>query len=57
MLHKRSLTPLAGDGNALRASKVADENQDKPEMGASTGNRSLSDRDMKLARLDYWWQS
>ena len=57
MLHKRSLTPLAGDGNALRAYKVADENQDKPEMGASTGNRALSDRDMKLARLDYWWQS
>ena len=52
MLHQRSFTPLAGDGNALRDYKVADENQNKPEMGASTGNRSLSDRDMKFARLE-----
>ena len=45
MLHKRSIYPLAGNENALRGYKVANENQDKPEMGASAGDRSLSDRD------------
>lgn len=45
MLYKRSLSALAGNENALRSYKVADENQDKPEMGASAGDRSLSDRD------------
>ena len=52
MLHKRYLFPLAlaDSENALRGYKVADEHKDKPEMGASVGgNRSLSDRDLKLA--------
>ena len=49
MLHKRSIFSLTGNENALRGYKVADEDKDKPEMGASTGNRSLSDRDLKLA--------
>ena len=50
MLHKRSLSPLTGNENALRGYKVADEDKDKPDMGASVGgNRSLSDRDVMLA--------
>lgn len=46
---KRSLFPAAGNANSLRGYKVADENKDEPEMGASTGKKTLSDREMKFA--------
>ena len=53
MLHKRSISPLAGNDDSLKRSyKVANQDQDKPEMGASAGNRSLSDRDMNFELLD-----